>query len=47
MLDGIFFLDMLPYCQGFELLLTGQWKVYAQNLHFFGTFQGAGTAILL
>ena len=44
------FLDVLPYPQGLEPLLTGQWNLYAQNpdssSHLFGTSQGAGTAIL-
>ncbi|KAL0540839.1 hypothetical protein IC582_020855 [Cucumis melo] len=44
------FLDVLPYPQGLEPLLTGQWNLYAQNLnsnnHLFGTFERAGTAIL-
>ncbi|KAL8247845.1 hypothetical protein R6Q59_009061 [Mikania micrantha] len=44
------FLNVLPHPQGLGPLFTGQWNLYAQNpdssSHLFGTFQGAGTAIL-
>nr|YP_009664124.1 photosystem I P700 apoprotein A2 [Cuscuta costaricensis]QCW07760.1 photosystem I P700 apoprotein A2 [Cuscuta costaricensis] len=43
-------LDRLPHPQGLGPLFTGQWNHYAENpdssSHFFGTSQGAGTAIL-
>ncbi|MFS7890132.1 Photosystem I P700 chlorophyll a apoprotein A2 [Helianthus anomalus] len=44
------FLYVLPHPQGLGPLFTGQWNLYAQNpdssSHLFGTFEGAGTAIL-
>ncbi|CAN6440839.1 unnamed protein product [Victoria cruziana] len=44
------FIDVLSYPQGLGPLFTSQWNLYAQNpdssSHLFGTYLGAGTAIL-